>query len=84
VRGNQPKGLLELQRLWKGVEVSAREAVTPAEVAIEDVVNEALNDLDEADLEYLAKSWGVHVDRITEAWEDAEITVTWSTPIRRA
>ena len=63
--------------------MSAREAATKAEAAIDQAVNDALNDLDEDDLKYLAESWGVEVDRITEAWEDAEVSVTWSTPARK-
>jgi hypothetical protein len=63
--------------------VSAREARTNAEKAFAEWVQERVNEVDYLDLIAMADDAGVGVDDLEDAFMDAEISIMWSTPVKK-
>lgn len=63
--------------------MSAREAGTNAEKAFAACVREMVESLDYLDLIAMADDAGVGVDDLEDAFTDAEISVMWSTPVKK-
>lgn len=63
--------------------MSARGARTDAEQVFDDWVQELIADIDYFDIINRADFAGVSVDDLNEAFEDAEIIIVWSTPVRK-